>query len=429
MVKLKGQSLALSTMNTSRPHFSRGNKLFLPKIEYAKLTEPRSFNGEKPSIKNTISEGEMSNGEFKDTEKVPLLNDDYNMGSFTRFSVLPPIKDGVRKGRRTSHTRRFLSANGPSPASSYELTNKQGDEYRSHTYAGFSRALAQQRRNSNANHELVQNLQVVGEPYARSKHKNRLSGQDQSNARSPKRSFSSPTSLETSNSNCKGCQTLLMRGRSKTEDAKLNKKQENLKVDKVVHTCNKKETFAGQVLRRFNSENIDLLKEKHAHEQNNNTQSPQSREQELTLISKPERTNLLTANFAGGRRPVSRCEISVDVNDGEQQIQVATDREMQKVPAQQQNTAPPLIQIDRIETDSSGLTPKEEETLNSQGTPRIQILIDSLDSAKEELPKPGREVPYTSVREQRRRSALCRNNSKQVDDFLLVHNLRDLGLL
>lgn len=428
MVKLKGGSPIFSTMDTSRRQLARGNKLFLPKIEYAKLTEARSFNGERPNIQTTISGGEKSSGEFDNAEKAPLLNNSYNTGSFTRFSVLPPIKDSVLNARRISRTRKFSSVNGPSPASSNELTNKRGDDYGSHKYAGFSSAAAQQRRDLNADND-VQNLQVVGKPYARGKRKPRHSGQGKSNARSPRRSFSSPMPSESSDSNCEGCQALLARERSKTE---ISGQEERLKVDGIVHTCNKKEALPGHALRRFNSENFDLLNEKRVYEHNEINQPSRGRKETSTLISRPElRTNLLTADFPawGGRRPVSRCEISVDVNEGEQQIQMATDQERHKVRDQQQNVAPPFIQIDHAETDSNGLTPKDEVTLHSQGTPQIQILIDSLDSAKDELPKPGREVPYTSVREQRRRSALCRNNSKQVDDFLLVHNLRDLGLL
>lgn len=422
MLKLKEGSPAFSIMNMSGPQFPRGNKLFLPKIEYAKLANAQSFNGEKPNIKNTISAREKSNGELEAGEKVPLLNNEYNMGSFTRFSVLPPINDSVCNARRLSRARRFssgvrfTSANGPSSASSHEVTNKQGDDNKLYKYPGFTSTVPQQQRNSNNEH--VQSLQVVGKPYARDKLKTRHSSQGKSNARSPRRSFSSPMPSEGSDSNCKGCQILLTRERSKTEGAKLGGKLERLKTDRAVHTCNKSETLTGHVLKRFNSENLDLLNESCVYEKNNGNKPLRSpKKSSQTEL----RSNLLTADLVPvGRRPVSRCEISLDVNEGNQQLQVPT--ETQKVNSQKQNIPPPLIQI---ETDE--LTTQDEPF--SQGTPQIQILIDSLDSAKEELPKPNREVPYTSVREQRRRSALCRNNSKQVDDFLLVHNLRDLGLL
>ena len=427
MDKLKDELLAFSTMNTSKPQVSRGNKLFLPKIEYAKLTEGRSrFDaGEKPNIKTTTSESEKSNGEVENSEKVPLLNSEYDMGTFTRFSVLPPIKDSIRNARRMSRVRKFstgfiASANGPlNRDSNYEQANKQSDDYRSHKYAGFSNAVAQQRRDSNADNELVQSLQVIGKQYVRSKRKTRHSpGQGPGNSRSPRRSFSSPESSEIGDSSCLGCQTLLTRRRSKTVDAKLGEKFESQVDVRTIHTCNNRETLTGPMLRRFNSDNLELREERRVFDRNNNNQKSENQGKESTLINKPERKNLLTADFSPGRRPVSRCEISVDVNEG------VTDT------VKQQNVAPPLIQIDCIETrQTTALAQEDEDTLNSQGTRQIQILIDSIDSAKEELPKPGREVPYTSVREQRRRSALCRNNSKQVDDFLLVHNLRDLGLL
>lgn len=425
MVKLKEESLAFGIMNTSRPQIPKGNKLFLPKIEYAKLTEGQSrFDGEKPNIKTATSESEKSNGEVEKSEKVPLLNSEYNMGTFTRFSVLPPIKDGVRNVRRMSRARKFstglyASANGPNRGSNYEQSNKQADDYRSHKYAGLSNAVARQRRDSNADNELVQSLQVIGKQYVRGKRQTRHSlGQGRGNARSPRRSFSSPNPSETGDSTCLGCQTVFTRRRSKTLDANLGEKFASQVDLRIIHTCNNKETRTGSVLRRFNSDNLELQKERRVLEQNNNNQASQSHEKASTLIYKPERTNLLTTDFSLGRRPVSRCEISVDMNEGV------------KDTVKQKNVAPPLIQIDRIETHhTTALAHEDEDTLNPQGTPQIQILIDSIDSAKEELPKPGREVPYTSVREQRRRSALCRNNSKQVDDFLLVHNLRDLGLL
>ena len=423
MVKLKDKSLALSTMNSSRPQIQRGNKLFLPKIEYAKLTEARSFHGE--NINKATAESEKSNEEFANVEKMPLLNDDNNVDSFTRFSVLPPIKDSVLDARRLSRVRRlssgvFSSANGPSPASNHKVTNKQGGDYRLHKYAGFSGAVAQQRRDFRvADNELVQSLQVVGKHYVGDERKTRpLPGQSRRSARSPQRSFSSVTSSETFDSNCKGCQTLLTRKQAKTEGAKLSAKLESQMADSVVHTCSKRESLTGPVLRRYNSENVVLLHEARVNEQNSNNRASQNLDKAAKVTSRPERTNILTTDFLPGRRPVSRCEINVDVNEEERDE------------SKHQKIAPPFIQIDSVRTDqSTKLQQHDNETFDFQGTPEIQILIDSLDSAKEELPKPGREVPYTSVREQRRRSALCRNNSKQVDDFLLVHNLRDLGLL
>ena len=97
----------------------------------------------------------------------------------------------------------------------------------------------------------------------------------------------------------------------------------------------------------------------------------------------------------------------------------------------------PVIQIDGVTEvktnhDVNGNNENIEssaEPVLSQAQANWKLLMDSLELAKEERPKQCLGVPYTSLREKRRRSALCRNNSKQVDDFLLVHNLRDLGLL
>lgn len=418
-------------MNMSRQQLPRGNKLLLPKIEYARMVEAEPLNGQKP---NTSSGTEKNNGELEAAEKVPLLNNDYNTGSFTRFSVLPPINDSVRNARRLSRFRRisgaFVSANGPSPTSNHELANKKGDNNKSNKYAGFSSVAVQQRRVSTVDNERIQSLQVVGKPYSREEYDitTTLSIHGKLNAKSPRRSFSSPMPTDTSDSNCSACKTLLARRRSKTEGAKHSGHPESVQ---VAHTCNKNKVYTEHILKRFNSEELYLRNDNIVSEQNK-TVSPSSRREKKSpkLISKPEITiNLKTSNLAvsAGRRPVSRCEISLDVNEATRQLQLVTDREKKQAYSQTRNFKPPLIQIDNIDKEAPGK--QNEETPSAPGIPQIQILIDSLESAKEERPKEGREVPYTSVREQRRRSALCRTNSKQVDDFLLVHNLRDLGLL
>lgn len=412
-------------MNT-RSQISRGNKLFLPKIEYAKLAAERSFSAERPNIKTTlVGDDEKSNSELEDGEKVSLLNRDNSMGPFTRFSVLPPIKDSIWNARRMSRTRRFssgvsfASANGP-PSTNRE-TNRKGDEGRSHKYVEFSSLVAQQRRDSNSDNG--KNLQVVGRNYARGKRKTRETDHCRFKARTPQRSFSSPVFSEASESasTCKACQTLLTRKRSKTEGETLNFDPENPKVEALAHTCKKNETVPGQFLRRFNSDNFDLQSENRAYENSR----PSGRRTDLALSPKQsESANLSITAFPNGRRPVSRCEINVDVN-----LPLTAEHETQ-ILDHQQNIARPSIRVEGpeiglIERNAQG----EKNSLSPQGSPQIQILIDSLEIAREEIPKAGSEVPYTSVREKRRRSALCRNNSKQVDDFLLVHNLRDLGLL
>jgi len=195
-------------------------------------------------------------------------------------------------------------------------------------------------------------------------------------------------------------------------------------MDAVVHTCNKREEFPGQILARISSDNIDSQNENRAQEKNDYRQ-PSGRRKNSTLSTKQSGSpSLLTASYPNGRRPVSRCEISVDVN------QPVTTEQQNTVWDPQHNIS--LVSL-RVEAPEIDLTEQNDEgdrtALPPQGTPQIQILIDSIENAREELPKAGSEVPYTSLREKRRRSALCRNNSKQVDDFLLVHNLRDLGLL
>ena len=410
----------LNAMNT-RSQIPRGNKLFLPKIEYAKLSEERSFRGERPNVQPTLAADEKSNAVFENGEKIPLLNRDYSMGSFTRFSVLPPIKDTVRNGRRMSRSRRYSSgislssSNGPSPN---QEANKNGDDARLHKYADFSSVLVQQRIDSTADGN---NLQVVGKPYARAKlGETHGTGQRQFTGRSPQRSFSSPVSFTES---CKGCQTLLRRQHSQTEEVR-SIDPKDLSMDTVVHTCNKRKEYPGQILARMSPGNIDSQNENRAQEKNDN-RKPSGRRKDSTLTSKQSGSaGLLTASFLNGRRPVSRCEISVDVN------QPLTEEQQTSLMNPQHNISLVSLRVEAPEIDSTEQSDQGERTsLQPQGTPQIQILIDSIENAREELPQAGSEVPYTSLREKRRRSALCRNNSKQVDDFLLVHNLRDLGLL
>lgn len=409
----------LNAMNT-RSQIPRGNKLFLPKIEYAKLSDERSFRGERPNVQPTLAADEKSNAVCENGEKIPLLNRDYSMGSFTRFSVLPPIKDSVRNGRRMSRSRRyssgisFSSSNGPSPN---QEANKKGDDAKLHKYASV---LVQQRIDSNADGN---NLQVVGKPYARAKRREtRETSQRQFTGRPPQRSFSSPVS--SSESSCKGCQTLLRRQRSQTEGEKLSIDPKDLSMDALVHTCNKREEFPGQILARMSLDNIGSQNENHAQEKFDNRQ-PSGRRKDSTLTSEQSGSaGLLTASFPNGRRPVSRCEISVDVN------QPLTAEQQTPLMNPQHNISLVSLRVEAPEIDSTEQSDQgDRAALSPQGTPQIQILIDSIENARGELPQAGSEVPYTSLREKRRRSALCRNNSKQVDDFLLVHNLRDLGLL
>ena len=415
----------VNAMNT-RSQIPRGNKLFLPKIEYAKLTEDKPFRGDRPNVKPTFAVDEKSNGVFENGENVPLLNRDHSMGSFTRFSVLPPIKEAVRNGRRMSRSRRyssgisFASSNGPSPN---QDANRKGNDARLHKHAEFSSLLVQQRGDSNTDGN---NLQVVGRPCARAKHgESRETGQRQITARpAPQRSFSSPVS--TAESSCKACQTLLKRQRSKTEGEKLwvRVDLENSSMDAVVHTCNRREEFPGQILARISSDNIDSQNKNRAQEKNDYRQ-PSGRRKNSTLSTKQSGSpSLLTASYPNGKRPVSRCEISVDVN------QPVTTEQQNTVWDPQHNISLVSLRVEAPEIDLTEQNDEGDQTaLPPQGTSQIQILIDSIENAREELPKAGSEVPYTSLREKRRRSALCRNNSKQVDDFLLVHNLRDLGLL
>lgn len=410
-------------MNT-RSQIPKGNKLFLPKIEYAKLTEDRPLGDENPNMKTVFSDDELekSNGESETEEKIPLLNLNYNMGTFTRFSVLPPIQDNARHGRRLSNARRFSFASSNGSAASHD-TSRKSSEGKSHKNVDFSSFVAQQRKDSSGEYD--KHLQVVGRPCLAEKRETLGKDQLRSKPRIPQRSFSSPVGSDSYKSSCKGCNALLIRQRSKTEGGKYPIDSQS-RTDVVQHTCIRSEEFSGKIQKRFNSNSLRLQSEHHAYEKNNNRIQSERRKGSTTATRQSESIGLSVATLANGRRPVSRCEIDLNVNSSvsfEQDTHVLNE---------QRSNSPPSISIyeSKEKTASNNKRDQSEETAYSlQGMPQIQILIDSLENAREELPKASMDVPYTSLREKRRRSALCRNNSKQVDDFLLVHNLRDLGLL
>ncbi|XP_022789726.1 uncharacterized protein LOC111329328 [Stylophora pistillata] len=405
-------------MNT-RSQVPRGNKLFLPKIEYAKLTEDRPLGEERSNMKTVLSDEKKSNGESETEEKIPLLN--VNMGAFTRFSVLPPIKNNARHGSRLSNARRFSVVSSNGSAASYD-TSRKSDEGKLYKNVDCSSFVAQQRKDSSGEYDKY--LQVVGRPYLAEKRKRRGKEQLRSKPRIPERSFSSPAGSESGKSSCKGCNALLIRQRSKTEGGQFLMDSQS-RADIVKHTCIRSEEFSGTNQERLYPNSLHLQSEHRAYEKNNNRIQSGRRKGSTIATKQSEKISLSVAALANGRRPVSRCEIDLNINSSvsfEQDTHVSNE---------QRSNSPPSVRIYESQRKNSNENrdQSEDTAYSLQGMPQIKILIDSLENAREELPKGSIDVPYTSLREKRRRSALCRNNSKQVDDFLLVHNLRDLGLL
>ena len=400
----------LTDMNTSRPQLPRGNKLFLPKIEYGKFTKETQLSGKKLNSNSTIS-GEKSSKDFGHEQAAPLLNSKNNMSSFTRFSVLPPIQKSFQAARRLSHTRPLSSVLfSPAMGSSAASNGADADQNEADRVRLCGDAVFQNQPSRCSDYASRNTLQIVGNTALKTSKHSRVLLRGV-----PRRSYSRPDFTNDEYA-CQYCEeALLKRTRSRLTNG--DKISERWKSSHPHQSA--KESPLAHYLQPPNSENLGLQNNNRGKDEIDVTLS----RNEVVLIG-PKRKNSTNCRLlvnAPKARPVSRCEINVDLSDGETD---ATQR------MEQDETPIPMIEVHPPKTETSS---EDNITRGKDRRPltaaRLQLLVNSIDSAKGELPNGSSEVPYTSVREKRRRSALCRNNSKQVDDFLLVHNLRDLGLL
>ena len=365
---------------------SRGNRLFLPKIEYTRL------ENSAPTLENHEGNEDINfNEDTENTSEGSNYTNKRNVGhskkqskdrpsvTFTKFSVLPPIcSNGTTTGKYYKHMSKSLSEDKLDD----ELSHRKAGSLLRRQPALFHKERGDVKTNINTG-----NLQIVGQSY--------------------KGNFQ-PSTVDKRKS-----EHLIARRPSSTPQSgnKQSKQESDYRTQRLTK------------FKRFNSESSQDTNPIY---RNTSSLMP-SNEKNMLLLSPTDlkRNSLLSVNSQPSR-PVSRCHIDINMNDTETLMQPKESENRSRsvaVNALSQDTedydfsrssSAPLVQISNEDNDSK--------------PPSIQILIDTLETAKTEIPE-KLELPKMSIREQRRRSALCRVNSKQVDDFLLVHNLKDLGLL
>lgn len=364
---------------------TRGNRLFLPKIEYTRL------ENNTPTIEpNEEIQGINFNEDTETTSEGSNYTNKRNVGlcekqskerpsvSFTKFSVLPPIRS---IGTTTGKYYKSLSEDNfddeqLSGRNAVSLLRRQPALYR------------KERQDEATNNK--GNLQIVGQSY--------------------KGNFQ-PSILDK-----RKIEHLIPRRPSSTPQ--IGNKQ-----------CSQDSDLRTQRLtkfKRFNSESsqdsVPIYRD--------TSSVIQSNENNMLLLSPPElkRKGLLSVSSQPSR-PVSRCHININMNDTEaMNIMQAKESENRSYSVEHNALSQDTADCDFDNRSLSAPLVQFSNEDNDSKTSSIQVLIDTLETAKTEIPE-KLELPKMSVREQRRRSALCRVNSKQVDDFLLVHNLKDLGLL
>lgn len=429
----------------------RGKKLFLPKIEYNKLenSTTESWNTAKlnyDSSDESVVQETIENDDLEKSSSPAADLSDRNGISFTTFSVLPPIQGSKTssKGKLPSHNTRQLSDCSVSGEEELYYKRKGSSLHRQTVVLtpGDREPINLQKTNTD------NPLKIVGKRYSGLKntrnHQQAMLAMDDRN-RSRSGNLTSRPSTTPNAAHPFICGAKSSRPLSDSENDNGLTSSPGL----IPQTDRSGARISGRRLskfRRFNSDTSnegkhESLEELHASKNPNHSLLSRANLPQANLLLNPSERYLGGNNKSGlnpncpSPRPLSRCHIDINMNESEN-INLSLMEEDRTVPGNTSDhlfdttlsadalSSAPLIQISTEQNSST------EERRESQNPPSIQILIKSLDSAKEEgLQDDKTEQPKLSVREQRRRSALCRANSKQVDDFLLVHNLRDLGLL
>lgn len=363
---------------------SRGNRFFLPKIEYARLdNNPKltdfDLNGYLEEDTKTY-EGNKRTERFESQSN----NHDQPSATFTKFSVLPPICDpGPTRGKYLRELDRTRSDDKYDQLE-LDIRNRGSLLRRQSALLHGERDGATKINTGNAD------LHIIGQGFSGVSPQSTLVTRE-NDLLLARRPFSTPHAS-----------TLVT-----TEQSTAQHRTQRFK------------------FRRFNSESSQGKRPSYR-----NTDSFVSSNDNLSLLSptsdykRKVSTSGLNVDFPPSR-PVSRCHINIDVkkttdgtNEGENLSSEPSNNNEQNT-SEHLSPSAPFVRVSDEDPNN---------TENNNKPPSIQILIDTLETAKNEIPD-KLELPKMSVREQRRRSALCRVNSKQVDDFLLVHNLKDLGLL
>ena len=389
-------------MNTSSFPF-RGPKLFLPKIIYEKLNDNSIVDAYslKASEEKHFSDCKDDRNLAVDSQTVPLLNESYDFTSFTRFDVLPPIshRRNSTRVRRVSNARR-LSTNFSSTQGNYMTArNRRPSFARWHN-------ICQETNEKGQIAEDLKGLEVKGNSYGETAEGATIRGKWESG-----NSNMHKLAIGVTGSNRRGKKLLeTVSGKDRETNIKtdynnirLSLKQGKSQQDKQASDFTKKrrEPF----IRSMNSD-------KQSMEESNINNSSVRVDSEKLSVCQPS------------RRPVSRNHIDLDLQEHSEGESV------QKREENRPNEL--LLQVNTKPTMELKGTRRRSEVINDRRSAlggHVDILLETLDFAKKDLTKETLGVPFTSTREQRRRSALCRNKPKQVEDFLLVHNLRDLGLL
>ena len=388
-------------MNTSSFPF-RGPKLFLPKIVFEKLSDNSIADAYslKASEEKHFSDCKDDRNLAVDSQTVPLLNESYDFTSFTRFDVLPPIshRRNSTRVRQVSNARR-LSTNFSSTQGNYMTRNRRPSFARWHN-------ICQETNEKGQIAEDLKGLEVKGNSYGETAEGATIRGKWESG-----NSNVHKLAIGVTGSNRRGKKVLeTVSGKDREKNIKtdynnirLSLKQGKSQQDKQASDFTKKrrEPF----IRSMNSDKQSM------EESNINNSSVRVDSGKLS-VSQPS------------RRPVSRNQIDLDLQEHSEGESV------QKREENRPNEL--LLQVNTKPTMEVKGTRRRSEVINDRRSAlggHVDILLETLDFAKKDLTKETLGVPFTSTREQRRRSALCRNKPKQVEDFLLVHNLRDLGLL
>jgi hypothetical protein len=427
----------------------KGNKLFLPKIEYSRLENSTNIhwdttksNGDSEEL--IVQEDIENDDSERSASQIVEQRNDQTFGSFTKFSVLPPIQD-KQSSRGRSHRDKRQSEKEFHPVLNEQdsYPGRRGSFLRRQTVllTGDREAITLQKTNTD-------NLKIVGKRYSglnnRRNHQQTAISMEENNRTRTGNHLSRPSTTPNASHPLEfGVKSSPL---SDTENDSGLMVYPGIPLNRS--GASRQNGRRLSKFRRFNSDTSNEGKEEKAEEfcrKKNKNYSILSRAKlpETNLLLNPSENTLNTeVNGKSGYisncrspRPISRCHIDINMNESENMS--FNLMEDQKVSSETSNvnclfdttisdvsSSAPFIQIS-TEGNSSFEGPTENEHSSS-----IQILINSLDLAKgETLQDEKLEQPKMSVREQRRRSALCRANSKQVDDFLLVHNLRDLGLL
>ncbi|XP_032223457.1 uncharacterized protein LOC116604752 [Nematostella vectensis] len=423
--------------NSTNP---RGGKLLLPRLEYSQLANGSNVEYRKMRKENAQVDGiflsDQSRDLFQKDGEHAVDKERHESAAFTKFSVLPPIRDkdpsikqAFRNTRRPSNIRTEMFDKLKDSRSSLDSQQRR-DSFQTRNVRTGMKQEPYGISSSNS-------LAIVGRSFTGPEFEGLVVDGLDCIKTSPQRRPSSMPSPASRQAVCSHCGEIVLRKKYPSRDS-ITSNMENLWNIPGV-------SQRGQNLRRFNSDtsstiiSVEKSDRKFCLCGSNNTGSRSRTESTRRLKSSAflsaDNGNKKMGEGTRSPRPLSRCHIEIKMSD----LPGGADKNLSKVKANDGDRLElvtndtttaleaPSIQIETPELNENN---SHEENVNTyEASPQMQLLIDSLDKAKEELPKEQLEMPQMSVREKRRRSALCRVKSKQVDDFLLVHNLRDLGLL